>query len=291
MTNRYFVFGAGFSGRRIARDAARRGVVLGGTTRSADKAGDLEAEGIPALIFSGALDETVRAALASTTHLVSSISPGEDGEPVLDALGGDLRRAMPNLRWAAYLSTIGVYGNHDGAWIGEDAELRPSTRRTRARVEAERRWLDAGGAAGMPVAVLRLSGIYGPGRNALVNLDRGTARRIIKPGQVFNRIHVADISGALAHLEASGTGGIFNVTDDDPAPPQDVITFAAGLMGIEPPPETPFDEASMTPMARSFYGETKRVSNARIKAAGYDFRYPEYRGALSEMWSDGSWRG
>lgn len=198
---------------------------------------------------------------------------------------------MPVLRWAGYLSTVGVYGNHDGAWVDEDSELRPKSARATARVAAERDWLAAGSAAGVPVAVLRLSGIYGPGRNALVNLERGTAKRTVKPGQVFNRIHVADIAGALAFLGERRLGGVFNVTDDEPGPPQDVVTYAASLMGVAPPPEVPYDRVEMTPMARSFWADNKRVSNARLKAAGYAFRFPNHRGALDAMWRDGSWRG
>lgn len=291
MTNRYFLFGAGYSARAFAREAARTGEIVGGTTRGTERFGEVEASGIPAMLFGGVLDPAVRRALGETTHLVTSIAPdGSSGDPVLDAVGSDLRRLMPSLQWIGYLSTIGVYGGHDGAWIGEDAELRAGNDRTLARIRAERLWIDAGDAQGIPVAVLRLSGIYGPGRNALVNVVGGNARRIIKEGQVFNRIHVADISGALCHLVAGGTGGIFNVTDDEPSPPQDVIEYAAALSGAAMPPAIRFEDAEMTPMARSFYGETKRVSNARLRSTGYAFRYPNYRLALSEMWADGSWR-
>jgi len=164
------------------------------------------------------------------------------------------------------------------------------SKRSVMRVIAERDWLKLGQEIGRPVAVLRLSGIYGPGRNALVNLADGTARRLVKPGQVFNRIHCDDIAGALWHLAGKNLGGIFNVTDDEPAPPQDVVAYAAGLMGVEPPPEIAFETAELSPMARSFYGENKRVSNAAIKAAGYGFAFPDYRSALERMWADGSWR-
>ena len=165
------------------------------------------------------------------------------------------------------------------------------SRRSVLRVAAEKDWLGFGREAGLPVAVLRLSGIYGPGRNAFVNLANGTARRLVKPGQVFNRIHVADIAGALSHLARQQTAGIFNVTDDLPAPPQDVVAYAAELMGIAPPPEIPFETAQLSPMARSFYGENKRVSNALIKEAGYSLAFPDYRSAFDRMWADGDWRG
>jgi nucleoside-diphosphate-sugar epimerase len=198
---------------------------------------------------------------------------------------------MPALRWVGYLSTVGVYGNHDGAWVDEGSELRPKSSRATARVAAERGWLEAGEGANVPVAVFRLSGIYGPGRNALVNLANGTAKRTVKPGQVFNRIHVADIAGALAFLGGRELGGVFNVTDDEPGPPQDVVAFAASLMGVEPPPEVPYDRVEMTPMARSFWSDNKRVSNVKLKAAGYAFKFPDHRGALEAMWRDASWRG
>jgi hypothetical protein len=235
-------------------------------------------------------------------------SGGEVARRSLDGEGGAARQAntspdpllcllpslwsaMPSLRWAGYLSTVGVYGNHDGAWVDEAGELRPKSARASARVTAERDWLAAGEAAGVPVAVLRLSGIYGPGRNALANLERGTAKRTVKPGQVFNRIHVEDIAGALAFLGKHELGGVFNVTDDEPGPPQDVIAYAAGLMGVAPPPEVQFDLVEMTPMARSFWSDNKRVSNAKLKEAGYRFRFPNHRAALDAMWADGSWRG
>jgi len=218
---------------------------------------------------------------------------GEGGsfDPLLPLLPSPITEAMPALRWVGYLSTVGVYGDHDGAAVTEESALRAKSRRAVARVEAEKAWLAAGAQADVPVAVLRLAGIYGPGRNALANLERGTARRVVKPGQVFNRIHVADIAGALDHLGNRETGGVFNVCDDEPGPPQDVIAFAAALMGVPPPPEVPFDAAEMTPMARSFWGDNKRVSNERLKQAGYAFRYPNHRLALEAMWRNGSWRG
>jgi nucleoside-diphosphate-sugar epimerase len=187
---------------------------------------------------------------------------------------------MPALEWIGYLSTVGVYGDHGGGWVDETSECRPVSKRSAMRVAAEQDWLKLGREIGRPVAILRLSGIYGPGRNALVNLENGTARRLVKPDQVFNRIHCDDIAGALLHLARVNRGGIFNVTDDLPAPPQDVT----------PPPEIPFETAQLSPMARSFYGENKRVANTAIKAAGYRFRFPDYRSALDRMWADDNWR-
>ena len=287
-----FLLGAGYSARAFARRVAGRGYDIVGTTRAPDKAGVLERAGVRPVIFDGAtMSPAMREALRETTHLVISAAPDEGGDPLLALAGPDLRETMPALRWVGYLSTVGVYGDHEGGWVDENSECRPTSRRSVARVAAENAWLEAGRVGSFPVAVLRLSGIYGPGRNALVNLAAGKARRVIKPGQYFNRIHVEDIAGALAFLSARGMGGVFNVTDDEPSPPQDVITHAAEIMGVEAPPEVAFDEVEMTPMARSFWGESKRVSNRRIREAGYAFLYPDYRAALGAMWCEGNWKG
>ncbi|MER9140624.1 SDR family NAD(P)-dependent oxidoreductase [Mesorhizobium sp. M0830] len=283
-----FIFGAGYSGKAFAR--ANKGPAnIFGTTRSPDKFEAQRQAGIAPLLFDGALTDEIGDALEKTTHLVISIAPEEAGDPVLNAAREAIAQ-MPALEWIGYLSTVGVYGNYDGAWVDETAECRPVSKRSVMRVGAEQDWLQLGSDIGRPVAILRLSGIYGPGRNALVNLENGTARRLVKPDQVFNRIHCDDIAGALWRLIDSNTGGIFNVTDDLPAPPQDVVAYAASLMGVTPPPEIPFDAAQLSPMARSFYGENKRVANAAIKAAGYRFRFPDYRTALDHMWASGDWR-
>ena len=288
MTAKIFIFGAGYSGKAFAR-ADKVGAAITGTTRSPEKSDALRQAGISPLLFDGALTAEIAAQLQTTTHLVISIAPGEAGDPVLAAARSTILRDMPALRWIGYLSTVGVYGDHGGAWVDETSECRPVSDRSRWRVEAERQWLEIGAEKRLPVAVLRLSGIYGPGRNAFVNLRDGTAKRLIKPGQVFNRIHVADIAGALRHLAENAQGGIFNVTDDLPAPPQDVVAYAASLMAVEPPPEIPFETAQLSPMARSFYGENKRVANAAIKRAGYRFRFPDYRMAFDAMLAAGDW--
>ncbi|MER9331502.1 SDR family oxidoreductase [Mesorhizobium sp. M0488] len=290
-----FIFGAGYSGKAFARAgkafarATQGAAVILGTTRSPEKFEALRQAGIAPLLFDGALTDEIGDALNKTTHLVISVAPEEAGDPVLNAAREAIAR-MPALEWIGYLSTVGVYGDHGGAWVDETALCRPVSKRSVMRVEAEQDWLRLGGEIGRPVAILRLSGIYGPGRNALVNLENGTARRLVKPGQVFNRIHCDDIAGALWQLIEANTGGIFNVTDDLPAPPQDVVAYAASLMGVPPPPEIPFDAAQLSPMARSFYGENKRVANAAIKAAGYRFRFPDYRAAFDHMWASGDWR-
>ena len=292
MLNDFLLVGAGYSARAFARARPERPVRISGTTRSVGKFERLTSAGIEPLLFDGeTINPDLEHRLASVQALIISASPEDAGDPFLAAVDGRLGALAPALRWIGYLSTVGVYGDHQGAWIDETADLRPSSERSQRRLAAERGWLDAGAARSVPVAVLRLSGIYGPGRNGLINLRDGTARRLVKPGQVFNRIHVADIAGSLWHLLEAQTGGIFNVTDDLPAPPQDVVAYAATLMGIEPPAEIDFDTADLSTMARSFYGENKRISNAKLRACGYSFAYPDFRTALDAMWTDGSWIG
>lgn len=292
MTDRFFIFGAGYSGKAFGALASSRGAAVAGTTRSGDRFAALRTTGIEPLLFDGLqLSPEAAAALVGTTHLIVSAAPDTAGDPVLRVAGETIRKAMPALVWIGYLSTVGVYGDHQGGWIDETTPTKPVSDRSGSRVHAENEWTAIGAEIGVPVAALRLSGIYGPGRNAFVNLKNGTARRLIKPGQVFNRIHVDDIAGALRHLAAGKADGAFNVTDDEPAPPQDVVTYAAAVMGVEPPEEIPFETAQLSPMARSFYGENKRVSNARLKAAGYTFHYPDYRSAFDAMWAAGDWAG
>jgi len=291
VSDRFLIFGAGYSGRAFGRLMAGEAKIVG-TTRSPDNFELLSAAGIQPLSFDGErLSDAVRAKLREATHLIVSTAPGEAGDPVLAAGREALLKTTPALSWIGYLSTVGVYGDHQGAWVDEASQTRPTSRRSQLRVAAEEAWTTFGRERGVPVALLRLSGIYGPGRNAFVNLAGGTARRLVKPGQVFNRIHVADIAGALRHLAERTADGIFNVSDDQPAPPQDVVAYAATLMGVSPPPEIDFETAAISPMTRSFYGENKRVSNARIKAAGYRFAFADYRAALEHMWAAGGWRG
>ena len=288
---RLFIFGAGYSARVFARGMAGKAEWVAGTTRSPEKLEALGADGIEPLVFDGqSLTDECLARLRHATHLVLSAAPAAGVDPVLAAAGETIRASMPALRWIGYLSTVGVYGNHDGGWVTETSECRPGSRRSAARVVAEKKWLDLGEELSVPVAVLRLSGIYGPGRNALVNLANGTARRVIREGQVFNRIHVADIAGALEHLAACELGGVYNVSDDEPGPPQDVVTYAASLMDVPPPEEVSFEQAEMTPMARSFWGDNKRVSNEKLKQSGFEFAFPDYRTALSHMWEKDGWR-
>ncbi|MCA1490292.1 SDR family oxidoreductase [Sinorhizobium alkalisoli] len=286
------ILGAGYSGTAIAKAIAPEAQSVTGTTRSPDKLQPLRADGIDPLLFDGnAISAALAQAMKRATHLVQSIAPGQDGDPMFRAKTPPLAGLLPNLRWAGYLSTVGVYGDHGGAWVAEDTVIRPVSLRSMERVEAENAWLDFGARQEIPVAVLRLAGIYGPGRNAFRNLAAGTAHRIIKPNQVFNRIRVEDIGAATVFLAAHGLGGIYNIADDEPAPPQDVVLEAARLMGVDPPPEIPFETADLSPMARSFYGENKRVSNARLREAGFEPAFPNYRVSLAQLWASGTWRG
>jgi len=287
---RVLIFGAGYSGRAIGRRLAASGAFVSGTTRSADNFARLTQAGIAPLLFNGVIDDALAAELARTTHLIICAGPDAAGDPVLNVAADLLRRATPALQWVGYLSTIGVYGDRDGGWVAEDDLRDPTSTRGQQRVAAEQAWSAFGNARGVPVALLRLGGIYGPGRNGLVNLAEGKAKRVIKPGQVFNRIHVEDIAGATELLAHNEVGGAFNIVDNEPAPPQDVVVFAASLLGQEPPPEVPFDRADMSPMARAFYSDNKRVSNAKLRAAGYDLRFPDYRIAFASMLRDGNWR-
>ena len=280
------IFGCGYSGKAIGERMADAGSNVTGTTRSRDGFGALQVRGIKPLVFDGETpNEDVERAVLEATHIVVSIAPGEAGDPVV-ALYAEAIKHAPKLEWIGYLSTVGVYGNHDGKWVDEETVPMPVSERSRQRVEAENLWITIAREKNVPISIIRLSGIYGPGRNAFVSLKEGRARRLVKPGQVFNRIHVADIAGATDLLARQRHNGIINVTDDEPAPPQNVVAHAAELLGVEPPPETDFEMADLTPMARSFYGENKRVSNARLKSLGYHTRNPSFREGLASLRED-----
>lgn len=281
--NRLFVFGLGYTGLALARPLQAAGWQVAGATRSAEKQARLVAEGIAAHRFERGRPLGAPAdALAGVTHLLTSIAPDEAGDPVLDHHQAELERCR-ELVWAGYLGTTGVYGDRGGEWVDEASPVAPTMARTRRRVAAEGRWL----ASGLPVHLFRLAGIYGPGpgRNALETVRSGSARRIVKPGQMFGRIHVDDIVQVLrASIARPNPGAIYNVADDAPAPPQDVITYACGLLGMAPPPEIPYEEAALSPMARSFYADNRRICNARIKEElGVVLRYPSYREGLQSL--------
>ena len=281
---RLFCFGLGFSALAFAKQMQQRGWQVAGTCRSEEKVQTLKAQGIEAFIFGEAPLADPAGALAGTTHLLASVPPGDDGDPVLNAHRDNIE-AIGGLEWIGYLSTTGVYGDRKGGYVNETSVLLPTTDRGRKRVTAELVWQDLAAAMDVPVHLFRLAGIYGPGRNQLVSLRKGKARRIDKPGQVFSRIHVDDIAQILAAAATSGLPAQpFNVCDDEAAPPQEVVAYAAALLGMEPPPLVPFEEAEMTPMGRSFYAESKRVKNDRIKNdLGVSLTYPTYREGLKAL--------
>ena len=280
---RLFCFGLGYSAGVLAQALLAEGWRVAGTCRTEEKRRTLAGRGIEAFLFDrGRPLDDAAAALAGTTHLLSSVPPDREGDPVLDHHAADVA-AVPGLAWAGYLSTTGVYGDRGGAWVDETAERAPVTDRGRARARAEEGWTALWRERGVPVHLFRLPGIYGPGRSAIDALRAGTARRVDKPGQVFSRIHVEDIAGALAaSMARPDPGAAYNVCDDEPAPSPEVVAFAAGLIGVEPPPLVPFAEAGLSPMAASFYAESKRVSNRRLKEElGYRLRFPTYREGLA----------
>ncbi|MGP9821008.1 SDR family oxidoreductase [Salinarimonas sp. NSM] len=276
-------FGFGYSAARTARRGGFSDVV--GTVRTREKAAALEAEGVSARLFGpDGTDPRIADDLARATHLLLSIPPRGGADPALDAFGDAIADA-PRLESIVYLSTIGVYGDAQGGWVDEDTPTAPKHGRAEDRLAAEEAWCALGARAGKRACVLRLGGIYGPGRNPIAQLRAGTARRIVKPGQVFNRIHVADIAQAVLAAFARGRpGGVYNVVDDLPTPPQDVIAHAAEVAGIAPPPEVPFDEAELSPMGRSFWSTSKRVSNRRLREElGVELLYPTYREGIAAL--------
>ncbi|KQX38658.1 NAD(P)-dependent oxidoreductase [Devosia sp. Root436] len=282
-----FFFGLGFSSRAaLARlGPGSHTVNVSGSVRTQNKADLLTGQGVDAHVFDGtAPGVTLGPSLRKASHVIFSIAPGAEGDPALLHHRADLD-AAENLQWLCYYSTVGVYGDFGGAWIDESAPLVPRNERSDRRVLAEQVWRDYARARGVKLAILRLAGIYGPGRSTFDKLRDGTARRVIKPGQVFNRIHVEDIGRVTALAAAARLDGTFNLADDEPAPPQDLVGHAAGLMGMQPPPEVPYEQAEFTPMQHSFYADNKRVSNAAIKQAlGIELLYPTYREGLAAIY-------
>jgi nucleoside-diphosphate-sugar epimerase len=263
-------FGLGYSAQALVQRLAAEWTVVG-TTRGGDGASlrfDREHQLTPA-------------AFADVTHIPVSIPPDERGDPVLDGHAGEIA-ALTSLRWVGYLSTTGVYGTRDGGWVDENAELWPTGRRGERRAATETGWLDLWRKHGVPVHIFRLAGIYGPGRSAFDALRAGTAKRINSAGQVFSRIHVDDIASVLlASIARPRPGAIYNVCDDETAAPAEVVAYAASLLGVDPPPLVPLADAELSPMARSFYADNKRVSNALMKKElGVTLAYPDYRAGL-----------
>jgi nucleoside-diphosphate-sugar epimerase len=286
MKQHLFCFGLGYSATFLARQLVARGWRVTGTCRSRDHQIELSRLGIEAHLFDRARPiGNLPQLLSSVTHLLSSVPPDEKGDPVLDVHRAEIDAAASRLAWIGYLSTTGVYGNRDGGWVDEMSALEPTGERGRRRVAAEQAWL----ALSQPAHLFRLAGIYGPGSSALDTVREGRAKRIAKPGHIFSRIHVADIAQVLeASMARPHPGAAYNVCDDDPAPSSDVIAFAAALLNQPPPPEVPFEQAELSPMARSFYDDNKRVSNSRIKRElGVALLYSSYRIGLPAILAAG----
>jgi hypothetical protein len=285
-----FVFGLGYSSLRFLDLYADRFDQISGTVRQPEKRERLRQFGshrrLAVQLFDGAAHDPEIAALAGEADvLLVSVPPGQAGDPVPAAFGETLRIGSARV---VYLSTVGVYGDHRGAWIDEDTAAAADSERAKARLTAEARWRTI---AGNRLAILRLAGIYGPERNALARLRDGSARRILKPGLVFNRIHVDDIARAIMAAVAHEASGVFNICDDEPAPPQDVMAHAAQLLGVAPPPDEDYATAQMTPMARSFYASSNRIRNTRAKRdLGLELAFPTYREGLERLWRDGEGR-
>jgi nucleoside-diphosphate-sugar epimerase len=281
LSKRLFCFGLGFTARVLAERLAAQGWQVAGTTRDPAKAEALRRLGFDMHLFGRdhPLDDPQRA-LAGTTHVLHSIIPDLDGDPVADRHLEDLR-ALDGLAWLGWLGTTAVYGDRQGEWVDEDAVLTPTVDRAQRRLAAERTWLESG----QPAHLFRLAGIYGPGRNQIRDVLDGHARRIVKPGQVFSRIHVEDIATVLeASIARPRPGAVYNVCDDEPSPPQDVVAYAAELLGVEPPPALDYATATLSPMARTFYADNRRVRNDRIKEElGVALAYPSYREGLRAL--------
>lgn len=279
MTHTLLSFGHGYTARALSRILLPQDWRVIGTSRNEDKAAGLMSDGIEPRIWPGA---DMTPALNGATHLLISAAPDDAGDPVLAALHDEIAARAGQFEWVGYLSTTGVYGDHGGDWVDETTPLTPATKRGIARVEAETAWAAI---PDLPLHIFRLAGIYGPGRGPFAKVRAGTARRIIKTDQVFSRTHVADIARVLAaSIKNPNPGAVYNICDNDPAAPQDVIAYAADLLGLPLPPAEDFDTAEMTPMARSFYAESKKVRNDRIKnELGVELLYPDYKSGLKAL--------
>jgi nucleoside-diphosphate-sugar epimerase len=269
-------FGHGYSASALTKRLVDFGWDVTGTTRNLGRFSEIQLSGATPILWSDNLSKLI----GDSTHILVSGAPDAKGDPVIARFNDELAAAK-HLVWVGYLSTTAVYGNHDGGWVNENTPLAPTTQRGQWRVQAEQDWLNLG----LPIHIFRLAGIYGPGRGPFEKVRNGTARRIVKDGQVFSRIHVEDIAQVLmASMVKPNPGAIYNLCDDDPAPPNEVLAYAAELLGLPAPPEVALDDPSVTPMARSFYAESKRVRNDRIKSElGIKLLYPDYRAGLKAL--------
>lgn len=279
--SRLFCFGLGYTARRLGRALAGAGWQVAGTSRTVEDCAAPSAADFHAVRFASDHPLDAVSVLDGTTHILTSVPPGDDGDAVLRHHGKTIA-ALPGLQWVGYLSATSVYGDTGGARVDETARCAPTTERGRGRLAAEAEWLDRRDRDGLPVHVFRLAGIYGPGRSALDQVRSGRARRIDRPDHLFSRIHVDDIVSVLqASMARPNPGRIYNVCDDAPAASADVVAFAAALLGVDPPPLVAFEEAGLSPMARSFYADNRLVANERIKTElGVRLIYPDYRAGL-----------
>ncbi len=277
-----FSFGHGYSAQALVRRLIPLGWDIIGTTRNPAKAQQFDTDGVEPLLLE---TDPIPVQLGHATHLLISAGPDAEGDPFLRDYRDQLIEAAPNLKWVGYLSTTGVYGDHGGDWVDEATPLTPGTKRGKARMRAEADWQAIAQDLGLNLSIFRLAGIYGPGRGPFAKVRNGTARRIVKEGQIFSRIHVEDIAQVLeASINRSQSSGIYNVCDDLPVPPQEVIGYAAELLGLPLPPEEDFETAEMSPMARSFYAESKKVRNDRMKQElGVQLIYPDYKTGLKAL--------
>ena len=283
MKNVLLSFGHGYSAQALSPILVTQGWTVFGTTRVQDNMAGIAASGAVPVLWP---DTAIEKYLDQATHLLISTAPDETGDPVLKALADQIAKRRDQFKWVGYLSTTGVYGDHQGGWVDETTALTPATKRGQWRVRAERQWQNMG----LPLHIFRLAGIYGPGRGPFAKLRRGTARRIVKKCQLFSRIHVDDIARVLvASVAKPNAGSIYNVCDNLAAPPEDVIAYAAKLMGARVPKAEDFATADMTPMAKSFYSESKKVSNAKITSElGVQLKYPDYVSGLDALYKEES---
>lgn len=287
---RLFCFGIGFSAKALINHLPVADWSTGGTVRDVENVQHLNNQGIDATLWEGGdLSDQAKQKLLSATHVLVSVPPGDSGDPVINAASETLK-ASTNLGWVGYLSTTGVYGNTDGAFVDETAPLNPSSARSERRVAAERAWLDLFETAHIPVHIFRLAGIYGPGRSVFDQIRKGTAKRVRKPGHAFSRIHIDDIAGVLAaSISRPNPGAIYNVCDDEPAPPAEITEYACHLLDKDPPPIEDFDivKERMSPMGLSFWTDNRRVDNTRIRdELGVKLRYPDYRAGLQAIFTE-----
>ncbi len=279
-TNRLFIFGYGYTARvLVERLRAQGGWTFAGTTRSPEKCDEMERAGVDPVNWENGVSD---AALDGATHLLVSTPPNEAGCPALENARNAVVRRRSAVNWIGYLSTNGVYGDYGGAWVDEESELRGASTRAKRRITAEEAWRTLAANAALPLVIFRLPGIYGPGRSAIESIRAGSAKRIHKASQVFSRMHVDDIAAALnASMEKPGAGDLFNLADDEPAPPQDVVAYACDLLNVAPPPLVAIEDANLSDMAKSFYADNKRVSNQRMKdTLGVALKYPSFREGL-----------